>query len=128
MPCRFETEADPQAGRSGMYASPTLAIPAIPPIQSEHTPATFPHPYPYLVRILTLANEMTRIFVTRAGDDNGITSAFESTQFKLNEYHNDLPFPLRFETGNFQSYASLEQGGAFVLLHVSCTLRVINQG
>lgn len=107
------------AGRSGMYPSSASNIPNFPPLYFGPSRIAYAHPYPYLVTIFALANKMTSIFVNRAAHSVDLSLALETTQTQLNEYHNKLPPELRFETATFQAYASLGQGGAFVLLHVS---------
>lgn len=105
------------AGRAGMYKTSLDQVPSFPPLT---TPSghTLTNPYPYMTRIFSLADHVTRILVdkcTTAIDE----AALEQAQSRLNDFHTSLPADLRFETSAFQKYAAIAQGGAFVLLNVS---------
>jgi hypothetical protein len=103
-----------------MFQSLDWIIPSFPPIAAPNGHFV-PDPYPYLVRIFELADHVARILVkqeeTSAANDRH--KHLEKTQSDLSEFYTSLPSELRFETATFQVYASISQGGAFVLLHVS---------
>ncbi|OXH32873.1 hypothetical protein J008_03143 [Cryptococcus neoformans] len=103
-------------GRAGMYKTSLDQVPSFPPLT---TPSghTLTNPYPYMTRIFSLADHVTRILVdkcTTAIDE----AALEQAQSRLNDFHTSLPADLRFETSAFQKYAAIAQGGAFVLLNL----------
>ena len=115
------------AGRSGMYPSDPLdQIPPFPPLRHMLSNILHPHPYAYLVKIFALASAVTSIFVSKGSSARDVPLALEHTQKQLNDFHNNLPEELRFDTATFQTYTSLEQGGAFVLLHVCPRIRLVS--
>lgn len=75
-----------------------------------------PDPYEYLVKISALVVRVSRIFLMPAEEDT--QSHFMQAQAALNEFHMTLPSELKFDTATFRSYAAINLGGAFVLLHV----------
>lgn len=105
------------AGRAGMYKTSLDQVPSLPPLT---TPSghTLTNPYPYMTRIFCLADRVTRILVDKCTTTIDEV-ALEQAQSQLNEFSTSLPVDLRFETFTFQKYASIAQGGAFVLLNVS---------
>ncbi|KJE00782.1 hypothetical protein I311_05579 [Cryptococcus gattii NT-10] len=103
------------AGRAGMYKTSLDQVPSLPPLT---TPSghTLTNPYPYMTRIFCLADRVTRILVDKCTTTIDEV-ALEQAQSQLNEFSTSLPVDLRFETFTFQKYASIAQGGAFVLLN-----------
>jgi hypothetical protein len=74
------------------------------------------HPYPYLIKVLALINNIAEIYTK--GSYN-LEEALQAAQGSLSTFYIELPADLRFSTNALQAYASLRQGSAFVLLHVS---------
>lgn len=77
-------------------------------------------PFPYLIKIFAIAYRVTQVLVKPDLVDAG--ELLERAQSDLNAFNATLPSELAFETSSFRSYATISQGGAFVLIHVRNSL------
>ena len=82
----------------------------------QHNMIHLSHPYPYLIKVLALINNIAEIYTKGAYD---VEEALQAAHASLSTFYIDLPSDLRFSTNALQAYASLRQGSAFILLHVS---------
>ncbi|WVR07284.1 hypothetical protein IAU60_004325 [Kwoniella sp. DSM 27419] len=104
-------------GRYGMYLSKRTTVPTFPPLSSrsgEH----LPDPFEWLARVLVLVDRTARILAREESSDADAQAQLERAQSDLNAFQTSLPAELRFETSTFQKYAMINQGSAFVLLHL----------
>jgi hypothetical protein len=112
--------ADEPAGRSGMFAHSSWTVPSFPPLIGPNN-VPLPDLHPHLVQIFVFSDTITAILVQdRSQPAPDAQARLLATQQQLSDFYGELPAELRFQASNLQMYATISQGAAFILLHVSC--------
>lgn len=103
-----------------MFQHPEWTIPSFAPLVDKNGLA-LPDLYEHVMRVLVIADNITGILI----QDPSLSKPKETLvtiQKELSEFYGELPTDLRFQASTLQVYASIAQGAAFVLLHVSTRL------